>query len=181
MCKVFFVGYLAVWFGELTGGVVHKLVLALIFGIIFYEIGFLEHDIFTKSNIGGYAMFFCLIPVCAGLTSADPAIVVNLIFPIALCFGLTITSLAVTSLILGKILGYSWAISMAVSVTCLFGFPGTFIVSNEVCTVMAESDEEKKKYLMANILPRMLIGGFTTVTIGSVILAGWLAQIILAL
>jgi hypothetical protein len=179
MFKTFLVGYLAVWFGEVTGGYVHKLVLALIFGIVFYELGFLEYDIFTKANAGGYAMFFCLIPIWAGLTDADPAMVINLIFPIALSFGISLVCIAITSLVLGKILGYSWAISMAISSTCLYGFPGTYIISDEVSTAITETDEEKK-YVMDGILPRMLIGGFTTVTIGSVILAGELAKIIMA-
>jgi hypothetical protein len=177
MFKVFLVGYLAVWVGQITGGVVHKLVLALLFGMVFYEIGFLEHDIFTKGNCAGYAMFFCLIPVWAGLTGATPQMVLDLAYPTVLCFGITLVAIAVTSLILGKILGYSWAISMAISTTCLYGFPGTFILSNEVSSAIAENEEEKK-YILSYILPKMLIGGFTTVTIGSVVLAGYLAQVI---
>lgn len=179
MFKAFLVGYLAIWFSELTGGVVHKLVMALIFGIIFYELGFLEHNIFTKANVAGYAMFFCLVPVWTGLPNATPDMIVKLVYPLVVCFGITIVALAITSLVFGKILGYSWALAMAVSTTCLFGFPGTYVLSNEVSTALAANDEEKQ-YVLGHILPRMLIGGFTTVTIGSVILAGYLAKIIAA-
>ena len=186
MFKTFLVGYIAVWVAQyipvVTGKLgfqfsIHKLVLALIFGIIFYEVGFLEHDVFTKANCAGYAMFFCLIPVWAGLTDANPKMVMNLIYPIVLCFAISLVCLAVTSLILGKILGYSWALSMAVSTTCLYGFPATFIVSSEVSAAIS-ANEEEKKYVMNGILSKMLIGGFTTVTIGSVILAGQLAKVI---
>ena len=177
MFKVFLVGYIAVWVGQITGGVIHKLVLALIFGILFYETGFLEHDICTRANCAGYAMFFCLIPVWAGLTGATPQMVLDLAYPTVLCFAITLVAIAATSLILGKVLGYSWAISMAISTTCLYGFPATYILSNEVSTAITETDEEKK-YVLNQILPKMLIGGFTTVTIGSVILAGYLAQVI---
>ncbi|MDR2529761.1 MAG: hypothetical protein LBD04_12225 [Synergistaceae bacterium] len=187
MFKAFLVGYIAVWsepfFPWLTGKMgyaitIHKLVLALIYGIIFYEVGFLEHDIFTKANVGGYAMFFCLIPVWAGLTNADPASVAKLTWPILLSFGVSLVCLAITSLILGLVLGYSWAISMAISVTCLFGFPATYILTDEVSTAIT-STEEDKKYVFNSMLPKMLIGGFTTVTIGSVVLAGQLAQVIM--
>ncbi|MDR2179175.1 MAG: hypothetical protein LBP21_02595 [Synergistaceae bacterium] len=177
------VAYLAVWFSpvlsSLTGGYVniHKLVLALIFGIVFYETGFLEHDIFTKANAGGYMTFFCLVPIWTGLTAATPEMVVNLFKPALFCFAVTLVALAVTSLLTGPILGYSWFAAMAISVTCLFGFPGTFILSNEVSTAVTE-DEEERKYVLSQILPKMLVGGFTTVTIGSVILGGYLAQII---
>ena len=180
MFKSFLVGYLAVWFTHVTGGFggyVHKLVVALIFGIIFYEIGFLEHDIFTKANMSGYAMFFCLIPVWIGLPNATPQMVRDLAYPTVLCFGITLVALAITSLILGKILGYSWFIAMAISSTCLYGFPATFILSNEVSLALSKTPEEKQ-YILNYILPKMLIGGFTTVTIGSVILAGYLAKVI---
>lgn len=179
MFKVFLVATLAVWVAQITGGVVHKLVLALIFGIIAYEIGFLEHDVFTKANSSGYAMFFCLIPVWAGLTAATPEMVKSLIWPTVLCFGITLVALAITSFVLGKILGYSWFIAMAISTTCLYGFPATYILSNEVSNTITKDDAERK-YVLSQILPKMLIGGFTTVTIGSVVLAGYLAQVISA-
>ena len=175
--KTFLIGYIAVWFSQVTGGVVHKLVMALIFGIVFYELGFLEHDILTKANCAGYGMFFCLIPVWAGLTAATPGMVMDLFFPAVLCLGITLVCLAATSLVIGKILGCSWAVAMAVSSTCLYGFPATFIVPNEVSTAIS-ANEEEKKYVMNGILPKMLIGGFATVTIGSVILAGYLARVI---
>lgn len=68
---------------------------------------------------------------------------------------------------------------MAISVTCLFGFPATFVVSNEVSMALSDREEERS-YVLNRILPKMLIGGFTTVTIGSVVLAGYLAKIIMA-
>jgi hypothetical protein len=177
------VAYLAVWFSpvlsDLTGGYVniHKLVLALVLGIIFYETGFLEHDIFTKANAEGYVTFFCLVPFWTGLTAATPEMVVALFKPVLLCFVIALAALSVTSLAMGPILGYSWFISMAISVTCLFGFPATFILSNEVCAAATE-DEEERKYILSLILPKMLVSGFTTVTIGSVVMAGYLARAI---
>lgn len=187
MFKTFLVGYIAVWsapfYPWITGKMgyaikIHSLVLALIYGIIFYEVGFLEHDIFTKANVGGYAMFFCLIPVWAGLTDAAPDTVARLAWPLVLSFGVSLVCLAITSLILGIILRYSWAISMAISVTCFFGFPATYILTDEVSTAIT-NNEEDKKYIFNSILPKMLIGGFTTVTIGSVVLAGQLVELIL--
>lgn len=177
MFKIFLVGYLAIWFAQLTGGVVHKLVMALIFGIIFYETGFLEYNIMTKANVAGYALFFSLVPVWTGLPYATPSMVWGLAFPIAVSFGITLVSLMVISFLLGKALGYSWGLSMAISVTCMIGFPGTYIVSDEVSTATSNTPEEKE-FIMNSILPKMLVGGFTTVTIGSVILAGYLVKII---
>ncbi|MDR1732069.1 MAG: hypothetical protein LBR61_08245 [Synergistaceae bacterium] len=175
------VGYLAVWLSErfaLMAGIhIDRLILSLILGIAFYELGFLEHDILTKANSAGLGMFFCLVPIWTGLSRATPAMVRELIFPTVLCFGIAIVCLAITSLILGLILRYSWFISMAISVTCLFGFPATFFIAQEVSSALSETDEEQK-YMMSQLLPKMMIGGFTTVTIGSTVLAGYLAEVI---
>jgi hypothetical protein len=79
------------------------------------------------------------------------------------------------SFILGKLFKYSWALSIAIGISCMFGFPGTFIVSQEVCQAVSDTPEEKD-FLLAHILPKMLVAGFTTVTIASVVLAGVLVK-----
>ena len=52
------------------------------------------------------------------------------------------------------------------------------IITDEVTTAVCPSAEDKQ-FCMDHILPKMLIGGFVTVTIGSVVLAGTIAQMIL--
>lgn len=158
---------------------IHKFVMALIMGIIFYETGFLEHKILTKANAEGYAMFFCLILVFVSLPQATPEMVRSLVYPLVVAFGVSLIGIVITTFIMSKVLRCSWAIATAIAVTCLFGFPGTFIVTDEVTTAITSTPEEKE-YTMSKLLPKMLVGGFTTVTIGSVVVAGYLAQIIVA-
>lgn len=157
---------------------IHKLVMSLIVGIALYEVGFLEYRIFDKANASGYAFFFCLIPVFVSLPKAEPELVRTLVWPIVVSFTVAIIAIVATSWVLSKVIGYSWAMCTAIGVTCLFGFPGTYIVTDEVTTAVCPSAEDKE-FCMNRILPKMLIGGFTTVTIGSVILAGTIAQMIL--
>ena len=61
--------------------------------------------------------------------------------------------------------------SYAISLTALYGFPPNYILTEEAAKALAETPEEKK-YLMDEMLPPMIVGGFTTVTVGSVIIAG---------
>lgn len=103
----------------------------------------------------------------------------SLVYPLVVAFGVSLIGIVISTFIMSKILRCSWAIATAIAVTCLFGFPGTFIVTDEVTTAIAKTPEEKE-YAMSKLLPKMLVGGFTTVTIGSVILAGFLGQIIMA-
>jgi len=63
----------------------------------------------------------------------------------------------------------------AIGLSALFGFPGTFILSHEAAKAIATNEEERKK-ILDHILPKMLVAGFVTVTIASVIMAGFFAN-----
>jgi len=168
--KTFFVAWLAIYTAKLMGGVINKYVLALVFGIIFYELGFLEERILDKATSTGITLFALMVPVFASLPKATPQMIGTLIFPIIIVFIVSIFGITVISLLLGKILGYSWRMSIAVGVTCLFGFPATFIIAEEV-SVAVSSNADEREYLSSILLPKMLVGGFSTVTIGSVFVA----------
>ena len=64
---------------------------------------------------------------------------------------------------------------MALGVSCMFGFPGTLIIPEEVAKSQGETKEEQA-YLVNLYLPKMLIAGLTTVSIASVVIAGGMAR-----
>ena len=78
---------------------------------------------------------------------------------------------ALVSILVGKIFGYSWQMSVAIGSSCLFGFPGTVIISNEVSESTGTTAEEKAT-INAQIMPKMLVAGMVTVSITSVLVAG---------
>lgn len=59
----------------------------------------------------------------------------------------------------------------AIGSSCLFGFPGTVIISNEVSESTGTTAEEKAA-INAQIMPKMLVAGMVTVSITSVLVAG---------
>ena len=175
--KAMLIGWLAVFVAHLLGDVINKYVIALIFGIIFYELGFLEHKILERANAMGITMFALMVPVFSSLPKATPEMILSLLGPILVSFLFAIIGITIVSILLGKILKYSWRLSLAIGVTCMFGFPGTFIISEEVAQAASDTAEERE-HLVKMILPKMLVGGFTTVTIGSVVLAGFLVKLL---
>ena len=78
---------------------------------------------------------------------------------------------AAVSILVGKLFHYSWQMSVAIGSSCLFGFPGTVIISNEVSESTGTTPEEKA-YINAQIMPKMLVAGMVTVSITSVLIAG---------
>lgn len=177
LLKVAFVAFLASKAAELTNGTVNVLIVCLVFGVIAREIGFLEKDPMTMANSQGFVMIALLAVIFGNLSSATPEMLLSLIVPIAGCLVLGVIGLSIFAAIAGKILGIDIYMSIAIGSSALFGFPGTFIIPNEVAAVVAKNDEEKEIILEA-ILPKMIIAGFVTVSIASVVLAGVMVKFI---
>ena len=55
--------------------------------------------------------------------------------------------------------------------TALYGFPPDAIITESTCRALGKTEDEFK-YLMLKMFPSMIVGGFTTVTITSVFVAG---------
>ncbi len=177
LAKVALVAFLATKVSELTNGAVNALIVCLVFGVIAREIGFLEKDPMTMANSHGFIMIALLTVIFNNLSAATPEMLMSLIGPIVGCLALGVIGLSIFSAVAGKFLGMDIYMSIAIGSSALFGFPGTFIIPNEVATVIAKNEEEKKIILDA-ILPKMIISGFVTVSIASVVLAGVMSNLI---
>lgn len=171
LAKLAIVAVIGFKLADLTNGIIHAYVMCLFVGVVAREIGFLEGDIMTKANSFGLAMTALMAVIFASLTKATPEVILSLLFPMVVSLVLGVIGIAIFSAIAGKLLGYSMEMSIAIGVSALFGFPGTFILSNEVANANSE-DEEERKAVLDHILPKMLVAGFVTVTIASVLLAG---------
>lgn len=154
-----------------TGGKVNAAVLTLIFGIIFTQIGFLEENALTKAGAGGLVTFVLMITVFDSLKNATPELLMECIGPVILIILIGVIGMAVLSIIAGKFLHVSWEMAFVTSLTALYGFPSNMILTKEATRAIAQNDQEQE-YLMDVIFPQMLVGGFVTTTITSVIVAG---------
>ena len=81
------------------------------------------------------------------------------------------------SMIVGKILKIRPWMAFGIGLSALFGFPGTYVVSQEVAKGVSDNEEDRE-LILSQILPKMLVAGFVTVSIGSVVLAGILAPML---
>jgi len=109
--------------------------------------------------------------IFAQLAQATPEMLGQIIVPLAGIIVIGVIGMAIASIILGKRLGFSKEMAFAVALTALYGFPPNYILTEEAAKSLAETPKEQE-YLMDEMLPKMLVGGFTTVTIVSVIVAG---------
>jgi hypothetical protein len=173
LMKLGLTAWAAVVFGGLIAPVVNisAFVWCLVFGVIAQELGFVEQRPLNLSGSFGFLITILMAFVFAGLNKATPAMLAQIALPLVVIILLGVTGMGILSMLLGKFLGYTKEMSFAVALTALYGFPPNYILTEEASKALAENEEEKD-FLMSEMLPKMLVGGFTTVTIVSVIIAG---------
>lgn len=178
---------LIAWFGTLMGKIVIPIgtfkltisgaVWALVLGIIFTTIGFLEENSLNKANSYGLIMFALMMYIFDGLKDCTPEMLATIILPMVELIVVGVAGMALVVFIVSKVLKMSFGLAFATSLTALYGFPPNAIITESVCTALSETPEEKD-YLMGEMFPAMIVGGFTTVTITSVIVAGVFATLL---
>ena len=171
IAKVIVVALLSVWVSSLFHDAINKLVWCLVFGVLCKELGFLDEDALGKARATGIVMPVITLTIFTNLASATPQMVGDMLAPLLVCVVLGTAAFAVVSVLVGKLFGYSWQMSVAIGSSCLFGFPGTVIISNEVSESTGTTPEERAA-INAQIMPKMLVAGMVTVSITSVLVAG---------
>ena len=151
----------------------------LLFGLLFTRLGFLEKGTLQKADSYGLMMLGLMLMLPGTLAQVEPMDVVEMIVPLAGLLVIYSLATCVVAIIIGKLVGYSPAVSCAIACTSMIGYPGTEILSNEVCDSL-DCDDETRAKALEYIMPKMIVGGFATVTIASVALAGVLAPMIFA-
>lgn len=181
--RIAFVGLLAygtsILFKQQVGIVVDQFVLCLLFGVIAVGVGFLERQPLQKANSMGFAMMGIMVFVFNGLSKASPDMLGRLLIPLVVLIALAVLGMFIASLIIALILRINPFMAFSVALTALYGFPADYIITKEVVDTLTE-DEEERKVLLEHMLPPMLIGGFVSVTIVSVVLAGYMKSWLVA-
>lgn len=176
MAKLGLVTVLSFYISKLTNGTLNYIVIALILGTIFTELGFLEKNILEKTKASGFIFFACIMLLFTNLTKAEPSEIVSLIFPLIATLGIGALGACLAGYIFGKIFKVETYMAICMCLTCMFGFPTTMFMSNEVAFAIGETEDEVK--ILENYLrPKMITAGFIT-GIFSIIIAGIVVNII---
>ncbi|MBO0441356.1 hypothetical protein [Candidatus Enterococcus ikei] len=170
--------YVSVWSAPFVA--ISPFVLCLFFGVIASSVGFLEKQPLKKANSFGFAILGLMLFIFDGLKKATPEMLEELFLPMVGIIIIGVIGMYLFSAIVGKLLGVSKEMAFAVSLTALYGFPADYIITNEVIQSLTE-DEKEIEALTSHMMPPMLVAGFITVTIVSVVLAGIFSSILLSL
>lgn len=171
------VGCLAWVVADLAKPVVNisPFVLCLFFGVVFTSLGFLEKHTLHKANGFGFAIMALMLFIFDTLNKATPEMLLRLLFPMAVLIATAVIGMFIVSWLVGKLLGVSGPMAFAISLTALYGFPADYIITNEAINALTH-DEKERQMLTRHMLGPMLVGGFVSVTMVSVVLAGILVS-----
>lgn len=162
----------------LTNGHVNMFVIALLLGILLRQIKILKPNALAKTDSFGLLMISIMVIAFGPLADIVPADLIVLIKPILFFLISGVTVIIAVSFVLGKIVGYSPMLSIAVGLTTLFGFPGTMVLPQEAAKSVGETESEIE-IITNQMLPIMVTGGFSTMTITSVIVGGILVSLMM--
>ncbi|MCH4163357.1 MAG: hypothetical protein LKF37_01115 [Lentilactobacillus diolivorans] len=177
LARVAAVALLSTWCAGLINNAINPNVVCLIFGVIAHQFGFLEDNALNRAGVFNWLMYGLLAYVFAQLSVTTPAIMGNIILQIIVLIFLGLLGMFLAARVLAKPFGMSWQMAYACSLTSLFGFPADYILTSEVAhTVAGTKDEEQ--YLLHHMMPKMLVGGFATVSVASVIIASVFLKLI---
>ena len=170
------------WFATLLGGVsfpfigkISGAIWALVLGVIFTTLGFLDRNSLNRANSYGIVMFALMMYVFDGLKDCTPEMLVSIIVPMIVLIVIGVFGMAVASFVISKVLKMSFPLAFANGLTALYGFPCDAIITESTCKSLAQTDDEFN-FLMSKMFPSMIVGGFVTVTITSVFIAGAFAS-----
>lgn len=169
--KVSVAGLIGILITVATKEFLSRYVILLIVGVILSEIGFLDRKPLIKSEVFGFTSVVIVgYVVVSGIAAASPETVLSMLIPAMGIIVIGCIGLCIAAAVAGRFVGFHKEMAMSVALTALYGYPGNFILSQESVKAVAENKEESE-YLTSRIEPQMIVGGFTTVTIASVIVA----------
>jgi hypothetical protein len=101
----------------------------------------------------------------------------SVIGPMIVLIVVGVAGMAIAEFIVATLLKMSFTLALANGLTALYGFPPNAIITENTCKALGQ-DEAEVDYLMSEMYPSMIVGGFTTVTITSVFIAGFFANLL---
>lgn len=172
------------WLAYLVSGwlapvvAVSPFVLCLLFGVVASSLGFLEKQPLQKANGFGFAVMGLMLFIFDTLNKATPEMLLRLLVPMLILIATAVVGMFIVSWLVGKLLGVSTEMAFAIALTSMYGFPADYIITHEAITALTK-DEKEREVLMQHMLAPMLVGGFISVTMVSVVLAGIMVSYII--
>ncbi|HEX6923589.1 MAG TPA: hypothetical protein VF149_07180 [Bacillales bacterium] len=171
--QLFIGGAIAILLGKLTG--VSYSLWALIIGIVGTYFGFYQNKMMERANSFGISMAAVVILVMGSMNNITIGMFAEYLPVVFLILAVGLIGILAGGFIGSRLFKWDPYKAIPVALTALFGFPGDYIMCDEISRSVGENDQERK-VIFNEILTPMLVGGFTTVTTASILIASILVS-----
>ncbi len=168
-------GALAYFLGNytsaVTGGIINKSILAIVFGILANFLGIVEKRPLEKSGSYAFLMLGLNIGIMDNLKAVTPEMLVDTLIPFVGVFVIATIGIWILCPVVGKKLEFSPAFSRAIGFNCFLGYPFNHQITIESIKAVTK-DSKEQKLLEDELLPAMILSGVVSVSVASVFVAG---------
>lgn len=171
LAKLSVLAWIVTLIDKVTGAYVNISIPMILVGFLAGHFGLLEKDPLTKANSGGILQLALTASLMRYFAQSTPQQILSLIVPVAVFLFLATVGIALFSMPIGKKLGYSTNLSIAIGLNCFLGFPYNYVITNEVVGALGKTEEERR-YLDSILMPKTIIGSVVAVSVVSAIVAG---------
>lgn len=154
---------------------IHYSLWCLAIGVVGLKLGLFESKSLEKANSFTITMIGIIFVVIGTMSDVTPKEFISNLPSILTILIIGTIGIAIGGYLTSKLVKWHPYKGMPVALTALFGFPGDYLLCEEVSRSIARNEKEEKA-IFNELLAPMLIGGFTTVTVASVVVAGILVQ-----
>ena len=179
LARLAIVGFLAFTVTKLTG--LSSGVTFLVGGILFGAIGFLEAGALKRAGGDGLLMLATYASVTASFVGMTFAQFGEMLVPVIGLLLMGAVGVSIFASLIGKLLKWSPWLSIAVGLACMFGYPVTYAVAMEISAGVVKGknfSQEEEQRVVQHLLPKMIVAGTVSVSIASVLLAGFVIPIL---
>ena len=167
---------LAPYTSSITNGIIGMPVIALILGFILQAAGLIEKNPLQKSGLMPFFMYATIVGLFSSLASLSFDDFVANILNIMILLVIGAFALFVGGIILSKVLSIDPAIGIAAAFGAYTGYPLNYQVLTDAIAAFTDNPNERA-YLDQKIAPSVCLGSIISVTITSVIVAGYVATL----
>lgn len=164
----FIAASLATWLDALTG--LNYGVWALLLGLLGRMLGFFPAKAMEKANAFGFGLIAVVVVIMASISTVTFATVKATIGPAILILLVGAIGIMIGGWVASKVFKWDPLKGMPIALTALFGFPGDFMLCQEVSRSVGR-DERERTAIFDELVTPMLVAGFTTVTTASIVVA----------
>ena len=154
----------------------NKRVTFFLLGLLLTRLGILGKNELSASKSEGFVFFLLMAVVLAGFSTTTPQMFTQMLPPLLLILFTDLVAITLLSALVGRMLGFSAYMGIALGMNIMIGFPLNMLISQEVIYRLVV-DEHKRSLLMSEIGDRMVICGMISVTFLSTTAAGFLVYL----